>query len=174
MTGELWHPGCPVPLTDLRLLTMRFHDFDGAVQQGRMVVNRTVAKDVIGVFRAIFEAGFPIQRMDVTDLYPPQQRPERLRDVTSSFNCRNAKGSSSWSQHAYGLAVDINPQENPYVKDGTITPQPGKAFVDRSQDLQGMIKESDPVVSAFDRIEWGWGGRWHTLKDYMHFSLSGT
>lgn len=96
------------------------------------------------------------------------------RSVTASFNCRPATGSTSLSHHSYGWAVDINPLQNPYVRgDGTVLRAVALPYRNRSLDRKGMIHEGDIVVRSFDRIGWEWGGRWHTLKDYMHFSLTG-
>lgn len=93
-------------------------------------------------------------------------------DNTSVFNCRGIPGSSKWSEHAYGRAIDINPLENPEVRDGEVSPPAGAAFLNRSRWRHGMIHDSDAVVRAFARIGWGWGGHWRSLKDYQHFSAT--
>ena len=161
-------------MSNLRLLTMDYVNFDGDAVVGRMVVHRRVAGEMLDVFEQVYYAAFPIEHLDTTDLYPPALRPEKLRNVTGSFNCRPIRGTSTWSQHAFGLAVDINPVQNPYIgSTGHVTPPSGKAYRDRSQHEQGMIRPHGVVVEAFDGIGWGWGGRWHTIKDYMHFSQSG-
>lgn len=173
MTGETWHRGCPVPIRSLRLLRMDYFNFDGDVVQGRMVVNRRAASDMLGVLETMFNGEFPLEHVDTLELYPPAERPDKLRNVSVAFNCRVIAGSSTWSQHAYGLAVDINPVQNPWVSDGKVIPRVGRAYVDRTQHLPGMIHRNDAVVAAFSDIGWGWGGNWRTLKDYMHFSRTG-
>jgi D-alanyl-D-alanine carboxypeptidase len=96
-------------------------------------------------------------------------------DVTSVFNCRYVSGTSRWSQHAYGRAIDINPVENPWVgSDGSVSPRRGRPYRDRSQRKKGMIHARDSTVRAFRRSGWGWGGYWSSSKDYMHFSATGT
>jgi hypothetical protein len=152
---------------------MTYRTFDGGAAQGRMVVHRRVAREMIGVFGDLYDAGFPIEHLDATDLYPPAQRPDKLRNVTGAFNCRPIKGTSTWSQHAYGLAVDINPTQNPYVSGDKVIPQSGRPYVDREPVRQGMIERGDAVTDAFRAIGWGWGGNWSTKKDYMHFSSTG-
>lgn len=173
MTGITWKNGCPTPLAALRLLHVGYVDFDGNFVEGRVVVNRRVDDDMIKVFRKLYEARFPIEHLDTVELYPPDLRPDKLRNVTAAFNCRFIAGSTSWSQHAYGLAIDINPVQNPWVKGDKVKPRAGRAYVDRTQRLPGMIRRSGPVVDAFRAIGWGWGGSWRTLKDYMHFSRNG-
>jgi SpoIID/LytB domain protein len=176
LVGRNWHPGCPVPIGDLRLVRVSYHTFTGAVASGPLVVHERVARDVLWVFRQLYRAGFPIQRIGL----PPRYRPPRpsdwysRRDLSASYNCRPATGNpGSLSQHSYGWAIDINPLENPYVKDGRVLRRAAKPFLDRTQDVPGMIHPGDVVVRAFAAIGWEWGGDWHTLKDYMHFSLTG-
>jgi hypothetical protein len=95
--------------------------------------------------------------------------------VTAGFNCRPVTDGTSWSQHAFGLAIDINPLQNPYVRgDSSVLRRAALPYRDRSLRRQGMIHEGDVVVRAFDRLGWSWGGRWSTIKDYMHFSARGS
>lgn len=174
MTGVSWRPGCPVPLRDLRLLTLSYRGFDGKTRTGRLVVHEHVASDVVGVFRTLYRAGYPIRRMKLIDAYGGSDFDSIEADNTSAFNCRRATGSGSWSQHAFGLAIDLNPIENPYVEGGRVYHDASRRYVDRSLRLPGMIHAGDVVVRAFESISWGWGGSWSgSVKDYQHFSASG-
>ena len=92
---------------------------------------------------------------------------------TGSFNCRPVRGATTYSQHAYGLAVDVNPFQNPYLKGDLVLPELASAYKDRSWRRPGMILADGPVVRAFARIGWGWGGSWHSLRDLQHFSANG-
>lgn len=167
-------------MSALRLLTLRYWGFDEMVHEGPLVVNASAAGDMVGVFRSLFRSRFPIRILHLAVRYRPNhQDPNDRRDYTASFNCRPivtpAGAGSSWSQHAYGLAVDINPLQNPYVAaNGSVRNRFARPYRDRSQDLPGMIHEGDPVVRAFAAIGWGWGGHWSSGKDYMHFSASGS
>ena len=91
---------------------------------------------------------------------------------TASFVCRRTTGGTSWSQHAYGLAIDVNPFHNPYERDGRVLPELATAYLDRTEVRPGMILEDDSVVAAFAAIGWGWGGDFRSLVDYMHFSAN--
>jgi hypothetical protein len=93
---------------------------------------------------------------------------------TTSFVCRPAVNSSSWSQHAYGTGIDINPFHNPYLKGDLVLPELASAYVDRENVRVGMIVPGDVATEAFGQIGWGWGGNWSSLKDWMHFSRSGS
>ena len=171
-----WHPGCPVPIRDLRVARVRYWGFDGEVHDGPLVLNEKVVDDVVGVFGRLFRAHFPIKHIALARRYRPDaDRWDSTRDTTASFNCRPATDvPGSVSQHSYGWAVDINPLQNPYVRgDGSVLRKAAKPYRDRSRGRRGMIHAGDIVVRSFARIGWEWGGDWTTLKDYMHFSLTG-
>ena len=174
MTGNSHDPArCPVGFTDLRLLTMRYVGFDGRPHIGQMVVHRRHARGLVGVFRELYEARFPIRRMQLVDAYGGDDNRSMTADNSSSYNCRTIAGKSTFSDHAYGAAVDINPVENPYVTADRVLPAAGRRFidVDRSPDAdapRGVIVADDVVVRAFARIGWKWGGVWNEA-DYQHF-----
>jgi hypothetical protein len=177
LIGRNWHPGCPVGIDDLRRVQVSYWDFHGSVRQGPLILHEDVAEDVLWVFRRLFRAGFPIHRIDLPPRYRPPRPEDRLsrRNLTSAFNCRPATDSpGSLSHHAYGWAVDINPLQNPYVRsDGSVLRRAVRPYLDRTLRRRGMIQAGDVVVRSFARIGWTWGGDWRTLKDYMHFSLTG-
>jgi hypothetical protein len=173
-----WHRGCPVGLGDLRLLSVSHVGYDGRAHQGQLVVNRRAAGPLSGAFRTLYANRFPIRHMQVADFYGPRSR--RPNDVTASFECRQAvpspctggKGTGTWSNHAYGLAVDINPRENPYVGCGQSNDKTARTYRNRSRRRPGMV--GGRTVRAFANAGWEWGGSWAgDTKDYMHFSHDG-
>jgi poly-gamma-glutamate capsule biosynthesis protein CapA/YwtB (metallophosphatase superfamily) len=174
MTGSSHAPAtCPVRFTDLRLLTMRYVGFDGRAHTGQMVVHHRHARGLVGVFRELYEARFPIRRMQLIDAYDGDDNRSMEADNSSAYNCRKVAGKRTLSDHAYGAAVDINPVENPYVTADGVLPAAGRRFVDvdRSSDAdapRGVIVADDVVVRAFARIGWKWGGVWNEA-DYQHF-----
>ena len=170
---ESWRPGCPVALEDLRLLTLTHWGFDGEVHRGELVVHADEASAVTEAFRALFQARFPIKRMQLVDVYGGDDDRSMAANNTSGFNCRTVEGSSSWSEHAYGRAIDINPIQNPFVQEDHVSPPAGGRYVNRARRAQGLIRADDAVVRAFAAIGWGWGGYWTSSKDYQHFSASG-
>ena len=173
MTGASWRAGCPVPLRDLRLLTLTHRRFDGRIATGRLIVHRDVAPDVVAAFRRLYVAGFPIRRMVPVDAYAASDFRSIEADNTSAFNCRYVDGTTRWSEHAYGRAIDVNPIENPYVSGGSTSHPASRPYLDRSRRRAGMAVEGGVLVRAFDGIGWGWGGRWTAVKDFQHFSASG-
>jgi D-alanyl-D-alanine carboxypeptidase len=173
MTGRSWHRGCPVGLPSLRLLRLRYWGFDHAVHQGELVVNVSAAGGLTRAFRLLFAARFPIRQMRVVDAFGGSDERSMRADNTSAFNCRLVSGTTTWSQHAYGLAVDVNPFENPEINGGVVDPPGAAAWADRTRSSPVMIRHGDAAWSAFHAIGWGWGGDWSSLKDYQHFSANG-
>ncbi len=184
LRGTTWKPGCPVPLGDLRLLHFNYWGFDGVIRRGPMIVNASEAEDVLWVFHRLFDARFPIKHVGLSTPFHPKafaqhRRITSQRSNTASFNCRpvvTALGpGGNYSQHAYGLAIDLNPLQNPYVtSDGFVRNRAAEPYTDRGRNLEGMVHEGDVVVRSFAAIGWEWGGNWSGDKDYMHFSATGT
>jgi hypothetical protein len=173
ITGVSWHRGCPVGLDDLRYVRVSYVGFDGAPHTGEMMVAASAVRAIRGAFRTLYEARFPIRRMRLVDDYRGDDYASIDADNTSAFNCRRATGSTRWSDHAYGRAIDINPIENPYVSGGRTSHPASRRYLDRSRVRPGMAVEGGVLVRVFDRLGWGWGGRWSSAQDYQHVSASG-
>jgi hypothetical protein len=174
MRGLSWHEGCPVPMSDLRLISLRYWGFDREAHHGRLVVHHDVAEKVARIFGRLYNVRFPIRRMRLVDYYGAEDRRSMRHDNTSAFNCRWRAGQPGvWSQHAFGRAIDVNPVENPYVWSGGYSPPNAGAYVDRSNRRRGMIFRGDEVWWAFRHRGWEWGGDWTDVKDYQHFSRNG-
>jgi hypothetical protein len=178
LNARFWHPGCPVPLSSLRLLEVSYWDFAGNVQTGELVVNRKAAAPLAKVFRQLYRLHFPIRHLRFADAYGPKGSQPRDGDISGSFECRRAvpspcgTGTGNWSNHAFGLAVDLNPIENPYTGCGRTRKRASLPYLNRSKLRRGMVTPA--VVGAFRSIGWGWGGSWAgSTKDYMHFSWNG-
>ena len=168
-----WTPECPVGVDGLRYVTMTFWGFDDLPHTGEMIVNATVADDVVGVFRTLYRARFPIEEMRVRRAGEIDLPPTGDGNNTESFDCRSATLGTSWSNHAYGLAIDINPFHNPYRNGDLVVPELAEAYLDRDDHRPGMIQPGDAVTGAFAAIGWGWGGTWASLDDWQHFSHNG-
>ena len=170
-----YRAGCPVGPADLRAVRLTYRGFDGSARTGTLVVNRRVTGDVTRVFQRLYADGFPIRRMRPVSAYRGSDDASMAADNTSAFNCRRAVGSAtgSWSMHAYGLAVDVNPRENPYVLGGRVLPPAGRRYLDRTTVRPGMAVAGGALVEAFASAGWSWGGAWSGSPDYQHFSTSG-
>ena len=175
--GE-WHKGCPVWMSQLRVVSYRYYGFDKDSHVGQIVVNEAVAHPLAKVFAKLYRLRFPIRDGAFASTYGPH--PDQSGDVTASFECRNAAASPcsksstthNWSMHAYGEAVDLDPRENPYVGCGMTRDKTARAYRNRSWRRPGMVTPA--VLHAFESVGWGWGGAWvGSTKDYMHFSING-
>lgn len=173
MTPSSWRPGCPVPLSSLRYLQLSHMGFDGREHVGELVVHERDVTAVAIAFKLMWDAGFPIERMRLVDDFGGSDAASMAANNSSGFNCRRVAGTSTWSQHAYGRAIDLNPVQNPYLSGSIVDPPAGAAYRDRGDVRPGMLVEGGTAVAAFDRIGWGWGGRWSSAKDHQHVSATG-
>jgi hypothetical protein len=168
-----YRSGCPVGPAQLRTLRLSYTGFDGRPHVGKLIVHRRVTRDVVAVFRRLYRARFPIRRMVPVSRYRGSDDASMAADNTSGFNCRFVEGTSRWSMHAYGLAIDVNPVENPYVSGGRVSPPAGRRYVDRARRRTGMAVAAGVLVKAFASMGWSWGGNWTGSSDYQHFSTNG-
>jgi hypothetical protein len=154
---------------------LTYWGFDGRAHTGALVVNVRAAGDVVNVFRQLYRARFPLRRMRPIDAYGANDERSLQADNTAGFNCRYAvaAGPRRWSAHAYGLAIDVNPVENPYLEGGRAHPRAGRPYLDRSRRRLGMAVPGGILVRAFASVGWKWGGRWAGSPDYQHFSATG-
>jgi D-alanyl-D-alanine carboxypeptidase len=168
-----YRSGCPVAPSQLRAIRLGHWDFRGRSRVGTLVVHTSVVPGVVSVFRRLYATRFPIRRMLGVEVYRGSDDRSMAADNTSGFNCRLVGGTTRWSEHAYGKAIDVNPVENPYVDGGLVEPPAGRAYLDRSRRRPGMATRSTVLVRAFAEAGWRWGGFWQSSKDYQHFSPSG-
>jgi hypothetical protein len=170
-----WHRGCPVAPAQLRRLRVTYWGFDRRAHTGTLIVNAREISPLTRVFNRLYTKRFPIRRMRPIDAYGGNDERSLAADNTAAFNCRYAiaSGPKRWSAHAYGLAIDINPVENPYLLNGRVHPRAGRAYLDRSRMRRGMAVREGLLVSAFASVGWHWGGRWASSPDYQHFSATG-
>lgn len=171
MRQHTWREGCPISIDDLSYLRMSYLDMSGAPQTGEMLVHASVAQEVLDIFADIYASGFYIERMELIERAPyfGSDPLSMAADNTSAFNCRKALGSKKYSKHSWGLAIDVNPLINPYVKGDNVQPPEGRAWLQRKAGTPGLITKGDAVYKSFVSRGWKWGGAWHTLKDYQHF-----
>ncbi len=131
--------------------------------------------EVEQVFRALYLAAFPLRSLRPESDFSGSDPASMAADNSSGFNCRLAvsTGPATWSVHAYGEAIDVNPVENPYLFKGSADPPDGQPFLDRTKVRPGMAVRGGVLVSSFASVGWYWGGRWTASPDYQHFSATG-
>lgn len=161
--------GCTTPRDDLRLLHLLHRNFAGQTQIGEMICHKAIAADLLAIFRELYDAGYPIEKVLLIDEYGADDQRSMADNNTSCFNYRTKPGMKQLSLHASGRAVDINPLYNPYVKGSRIEPAEGAAYADRGRRCKYYIKSGDVCHRAFTRRGFAWGGGWRSAQDYQHF-----
>lgn len=166
---KVWTSECIIPLTKLKLLTLSHYNFDNRIEIGQMVALGSMADSVIAIFQELFALKFPIHTIKLIDEFEGDDELSMSANNSSCFNFRKIAGTDKLSLHAYGLAIDINPMQNPFIQNGKILPAHGKDFIDRSKIKAGMV---EPVVEVFYKYGFTeWGGNWQEPIDYHHFQV---
>lgn len=173
ITGKSYGEGADIPYSDLRYIRVLHMGFDGLTHEGELIVNKAIAEDVVEIFKELYEIGYPIEKMILVDDYDADDLKSMADNNTSAFNYRFVEGTSKRSVHSDGLAIDINPLYNPYVRtrDGKleVLPENASEYVDRDKDNRYYIRKDDPCYNAFVSRGFTWGGEWKNSKDYQHF-----
>ncbi len=173
MHGCSWRddPRCP-RRDELALVTLRHVTMDGGADDGALVVARALAGEVVVLFARLYAIGFPLARVEPVDAHGADDDRSMAADNTSAFNFRTIAGTDILSQHALGVAIDLNPVENPMIWPGgaRFVPPGGAAFLDRTRVRPGMIVRPGPVTAIFDELGWEWGGDWRHVADLHHIA----
>jgi hypothetical protein len=174
--GHSYRDGCPVPLRDLRYLNLTYRGFDGRDHTGELIVHKSVAKEVTRIFEDLYNMNYPIRKMRLVSDYGGSDFQSIEADNTSAFNCRRATGSKGWSRHSFGKAIDINPIENPYIRNnGRISHKASYKYKVRKHKNRrdpadrAMLVPGDPALKAFTSRGWIWGASFREARDLQHF-----
>ncbi|MEV6305691.1 M15 family metallopeptidase [Actinoplanes sp. NPDC051861] len=158
---------CPVAAYDLRRIWVRYLDFQGVARDGNLIMHRELAVPTQKAFAALYRWRFPVLVMQPAAVNMPGLTDKSI--LTSGYECRYVAGTTTWSQHSYGRAIDVNPRQNPMIRGDYLDPPNSATWLARDHYWPGML-HADGGVPAFTSNGFAWGGRWITLKDYMHFS----
>ncbi len=172
--GKSYAEDAEIPLSDLRYCHVMHYGFDNNVHEGELIVNLAIADDVIDIFKELFKIEYPIEKIRLIDEYDASDEASMSDNNSSAFNYRFISGTTTLSNHALGLAIDINPRYNPYVytnKKGetVVEPANGQPYVNRSSTARYFIQKNDEIYCIFLSHGFTWGGDWETKKDYQHF-----
>lgn len=170
MIGKSYPEDCEIDIDDLRYLIIPHYDGNGYIKIGELVCNKDVADEFIYLFKELFKNKYPIERMVLVDEYDGDDKKSMAANNTSAFNYRVISDTDKLSRHAYGMAIDINPLYNPYVKGEYVSPETGKRFVDRNKSFKYKIDSNDLTYQILhDKFGFTWGGDWEKCKDYQHY-----
>ena len=174
MQGHSYKRDCTVARSSLRYILCLHRDDGGRSIVGEMVVNKSIAADVVEIFRRLYEAGYPIERMRLIDYWDADDERAMTANNSSSFNFRFISHTKKVSKHGMGMAIDINPLYNPYTKTlrggkAIVEPSAGRPYLDRNRNFKYKITRGDLCYRLFRKYGFRWGGDWKTMKDYQHF-----
>ena len=181
MQGRSYKRDCTVARSSLRYILCLHRDDGGRSIVGEMVVNKSIAADVVEIFRRLYEADYPIERMRLIDYWDADDERAMTANNSSSFNFRFISHTRKVSKHGMGLAIDINPLYNPYTKTlrggktnasagkTIVEPAAGRPYLDRNRKFKYKITRGDLCYRLFRKYGFRWGGDWKTMKDYQHF-----
>lgn len=167
--GLSYKKDCTVPYSELRLIRVLYYDFDGNMREGEIMSNVAAAKDLLIIFHELYLEEYAFGEVSLVDEYGADDRASMSANNTSCFNFRRMSGSGKLSNHAYGIAIDINPLLNPYVLGDKYSPSNAGAYVNRNRNFEGKIDKYDECHKLFVDFGWTWGGEWKNEKDYQHF-----
>ena len=171
--GKSYKDDCTVPVSDLRYLHVLHVGFDGQTHEGEIICNKAIAEDLLEIFEALYEAGYQIEKIKLVDEYNAEDEASMADNNSSAFNFRFISHTTKISNHGKGMAIDINPLYNPYIKtvNGNLNIEPANSteYVDRTKDFPHKIDENDLAYQLFIAHGFSWGGAWSSSKDYQHF-----
>jgi len=169
ITGVTFHENTPFGHDELTYLTITHADFDDKSRVGNMIVSAEIGKEVLDIFREIYKARFPIYQIRLIDYFDACDIASMDANNSHAFNFRYIAGTTTISRHGFGMAIDINPIQNPYLRGDNLQPAAGEPYLDRDNVRPGMIVPGDVVHTAFTSRGWIWGGDWTNPRDYHHF-----
>ena len=170
ISGNSYNEKANYPIDDLRYVKVSYIGMDANSHLGELIVHKEVAKDITEIFEELYRYKFPIEKMKLIDEYNASDEESMADNNTSALNVRDIAFSKGiLSQHSFGIAIDINPIQNPYVRGSYISPKEGEIYQNRDEYQKGMILKDGVVYNAFIKRGWIWGGEWEDLKDYQHF-----
>lgn len=175
--GKSFGSDCTIPRSSLRYLQVLHYDGRDSVRIGELICNKAIAPKLIDIFRKLYHARYPIEKMRLIDDYNADDEASMADNNTSCFNFRKVEGSKNLSNHARGMAIDLNPLYNPFVRkraNGTlhVSPENGRPYANRTtQSPYPLINTSDLAYRLFTKAGFRWGGNWRSYKDYQHFDV---
>lgn len=169
MNGKSYIENDNIAISDLRLINITYWNFQNIECVGKMIVNFLVADEVLEIFMELYKQHFFIEQVVLIDNYEGDDNISMENNNTSCFNYRMVSGANRLSNHSFGLAIDINPVQNPYIKNGLVLPGKGIRYIDRENICKGMIYPNGICYNEFVSRGWNWGGDFEGRKDYHHF-----
>lgn len=175
VSTSVWKKECPVGIERLKLLEVSHYNFVHTISTGQLIVLDKISQAVLNIFEELLVLKFPINSIKTMDEFRGNDELSMATNNSSCFNFRPINGTDKLSMHSYGLAIDINPVQNPFIMiDKTsnnikVLPEQSVDFLNRHNKREGMV---EPIVEIFRKYGFSeWGGNWNTPIDYHHFQV---
>lgn len=141
-------------------------NFDNKESEGLIEVHKEVRDEVVKIFKEIKDINFPIFKIETIDNYNFSDEKSVIANNSSAYNFRFVSNSNKLSDHSIGLAIDINPKQNPWVHPNALN------LFKYNPVEKGTIEKDSEIVEIFTKYGWSWGGNWKN-PDYQHFYKGG-
>ena len=166
-----------IDFSSLSMLGLSYYNFRKEIKtDGLMIIHNRLADQALQIFETLCKNQFCIAKINLTLEYENDDILSMQANNTCAFNPRNITGTNRLSKHALGMAIDINPIQNPCLYIGenlTIQPQQGREFLNRKNIRDGMVESQiagKTVVDVFKENGFvKWGGNWDSPIDWHHF-----
>jgi len=155
-------------IDQLKLISVRYYSTDHKIHQGQVLTNIKIADKLELMFKFMLNERFPIAHAIPVVNYNWDDEVSMEANNTYSFCYRDV----SFSKHARGMAIDINPYFNPVRwKEGyeNRLNKPVGAHFDPS--IPGTFYKQHPVVLEFMKLGFYWGHNFSTKHDDHHFEI---
>lgn len=169
MQGKTYKLNDSIGREDLAYLTVMYYNFEHKAVSGEIITAKSLAEDVLGIFRELFENEYEIEKIKLCDCYGGNDDLCMADNNSSAFNYRTIDSTDKISMHGLGRAIDINPLYNPYIVGDKVMPPNGMQYCNRNPAFPHKIDHDDICYKIFKRHGWLWGGDWKNTKDYQHF-----
>jgi hypothetical protein len=171
------NPHFPAPneiLQRQRIVEVMYFGFDAKIHHGQIVIHEAATDDVKGFFELAHSIEFPIEKVIPICAYMWSDEKSCDDNNSAGYNYRTIHGTDKLSCHAYGLAFDINPVQNIYIKYNGIGDEIFRAPANGiyNEYEKGTLTKDHPLVQFLKVRGWGWGGDWTPETgriDYQHF-----
>lgn len=175
ISGVSFRPNPDIQVSDLSFIPILHYGFDRKIHGGEIICNKNISDRVIAIFKQLYDIQYKIKSIRLIDDYNGDDSMSMAANNSSCFNYRTISQGERLSLHALGLAIDINPLYNPYVKlvhgGQIVLPSEATPYIDRNRCFPHKISHNDSAYIIFTKYGFSWGGDWETIKDYQHFEI---
>jgi len=153
-------------IDNLDLISVKYISTDGKIHKGQILTNKEISSDIKAIFDTLLSRKFVVERAIPIVKYDWNDDASMQNNNSYSFCYRNV----SFSKHATGMAIDINPYFNPVCwKKGYKNRINKPIGAQRDTTVNGTFYSSHPVLKEFRKFGFFWGHNFKSKFDDHHF-----